>query len=200
VRRGAIAVVGLALLGGCGGDDDAETVTVIERERVVTETVPAPALTVPESETETGQPKVIGQLLLRAQEGENGVAIALVTEHDGERSLLVQARSLKPTGDGDAYEVWLFNSQDDAVSMGAQLTDRQGNYQGAGVLPDDYTNYEFIDVSRETVDQNAAHSGDSVLRGRLDDVEPAEPGSVPSHSRPASADRNRRAYSPPDVA
>ena len=55
--------------------------------------------------------------------------------------------------------------------MGAQLTDKQGNYQGAGRLPEDYEDFQFLDISRENVDQNAAHSGDSVLRGRLDDLQ-----------------------------
>ena len=119
------------------------------------------------------QPRVLGQLLLRPQSGEKGVGIALITENDGERSLLVQARGLKPTKEGQAYEVWLFNSQDDAVSMGAQLTDRQGNYQGAGRLPENYEDFQYLDISRETVDQNAAHSGDSVLRGRLADIQAA---------------------------
>ena len=117
------------------------------------------------------QPQVLGQLLLRPQSGEKGVGIALITERDGERSLLVQARDLRPTREGQAYEVWLFNSQDDATSMGAQLTDRQGNYQGAGTLPENYEDFEFLDISRENVDQNAAHSGDSVLRGRLSDLQ-----------------------------
>jgi anti-sigma-K factor RskA/sigma-70-like protein len=121
----------------------------------------------------SGQPQVLGQLLLRPQSGEKGVGIALITERDGERSLLVQARGLKPTREGEAYEVWLFNSQDDATSMGAQLTDKQGNYQGAGRLPDDYEDFTYLDISRETVDQNAAHSGDSVLRGRLADIQAA---------------------------
>ena len=119
------------------------------------------------------QPRVLGQLLLRPQSGEKGVGIALITERDGERSLLVQARGLRPTRDGQAYEVWLFNSQDDATSMGAQLTDRQGNYQGAGRLPENYEDFQYLDISRENVDQNAAHSGDSVLRGRLDDLQAA---------------------------
>ena len=121
------------------------------------------------------QPRVLGQLLLRPQSGEKGVGIALITEQDGERSLLVQARGLRPTprDNTQAYEVWLFNSQDDATSMGAQLTDRQGNYQGAGRLPENYEDFEFLDISRETVDQNAAHSGDSVLRGRLSDLQAA---------------------------
>jgi hypothetical protein len=117
------------------------------------------------------QPQVVGQLLLRPQSGEKGVGIALITERDGERSLLVQARGLRPTREGQAYEVWLFNRQDDATSMGAQLTDRQGNYQGAGRLPENYEDFQFLDISRENVDQNAAHSGDSVLRGRLEDLQ-----------------------------
>jgi hypothetical protein len=117
------------------------------------------------------QPQVVGQLLLRPQSGEKGVGIALITERDGERSLLVQARGLRPTRQGQAYEVWLFNSQEEAQSMGAQLTDRQGNYQGAGRLPEAYEDFQFLDISRENVDQNAAHSGDSVLRGRLDDLQ-----------------------------
>src|SRR5687767_14086856 len=124
------------------------------------------------------QPRVLGQLLLRPQQGERGaVGIALITERDGERSLLVQARGLRPTRQGQAYEVWLFNNQREAVSMGAQLTDRQGNYQGAGRLPEDYEKYQFLDISRENVDQNAAHSGDSVLRGRFDALQAAGTGS-----------------------
>ena len=122
------------------------------------------------------QPQVLGQLLLRPQSGEKGVGIALITERDGERSLLVQARDLRPTREGQAYEVWLFNSQDDATSMGAQLTDRQGNYQGAARLPENYEDFEFLDISRENVDQNAAHSGDSILRGRLSDLQASTAG------------------------
>ena len=117
------------------------------------------------------QPRVLGQLLMRPESGEKGVGIALITETDEGRQLLVQGRGLKRTGQGEAYEVWLYNSSDDARSMGAQLTDRQGNYQGAGELPEDYEKYEFLDISRESVDQNAAHSGVSVLRGRFEDLQ-----------------------------
>ena len=127
------------------------------------------------SEQADAQPRVVGQLLLRPQSGEKGVGIALITERDGERQLLVQARGLRPTprDNSQAYEVWLFNSQNDATSMGAQLTDRQGNYQGAGRLPENYEDFQYLDISRESVDQNAAHSGDSVLRGALADLQAA---------------------------
>ena len=47
------------------------------------------------------------------------------------------------------------------------MTDQNGNYQGAGPLPADYSKYRFIDVSREPVNKDPSHAGDSVLRGRV---------------------------------
>ena len=123
------------------------------------------------SDQASSQAEPVGQLLLRPQSGEKGVGVALVSEQDDQPVLLVQGRGLERTRQGQAYEVWLFNSQDDAVSMGAQLTDKQGNYQGAGQLPENWQDYEYLDISREKVDQNAAHSGDSVLRGRVDQIQ-----------------------------
>ena len=37
----------------------------------------------------------------------------------------------------------------DAVPVGAQVTDREGTYQGAGRIPGDLTKFRFIDVSLE---------------------------------------------------
>ena len=93
--------------------------------------------------------------------------VAVVAEQNGQRQLIVQAANLPASGQRQAYEVWLYNSPTDAKSVGAQVTDAQGNYQGAGPLPDDFSQYRFIDVSREPVDRERAHSGDSVLRGRV---------------------------------
>jgi hypothetical protein len=93
--------------------------------------------------------------------------IAVVAEQNGKRQLIVQAASLTPSGRREAYEVWLYNSPRDARSVGAQVTDARGTYQGAGPLPANFAKYRFIDVSREPIDRNAAHSGDSVLRGRV---------------------------------
>ena len=83
-----------------------------------------------------------------------------------DKSLIVQAR-LKPTGDKQAYEVWLYNSPTDAKSLGAQITDENGNYQGAGRLPAPLEQYKYIDVSLEKLDRNERHSGQSVLRGEI---------------------------------
>ena len=91
------------------------------------------------SDASAAQPQVLGQLLLRPQSGEKGVGIALITETDGQRSLLVQARGLKPTQQGEAYEVWLFNSQQDATVDGRPADRQAGQLPGrrppAGQLP-----------------------------------------------------------------
>ncbi len=56
------------------------------------------------------------------------------------------------------------------MSIGAQRTDAQGNYQGAGDIPVDYKKYKYIDISAEKVDRNRAHSGQSVVRGAIADL------------------------------
>lgn len=93
--------------------------------------------------------------------------IAVVASRDGKRQVIVQAASLPPSQPRTAYEVWLYNSPQDARSLGAQVTDQRGTFQGAGPLPADYQRFQFIDVSREPIDQNRSHSGVSVLRGKL---------------------------------
>jgi sigma-70-like protein len=102
--------------------------------------------------------------------------IAVFAERDGGRQVIVQAASLLPSKQREAYEVWLYNSPKDAKSLGAQVTDSKGTYQGAGPLPSDYARFKFIDVSREPIDQNRSHSGQSVLRGQLGKLRPASQG------------------------
>jgi hypothetical protein len=101
--------------------------------------------------------------------------IAIVVEQNGRRQLLVQAARLEPSGQREAYEVWLYNSQGDAKTLGGQVTDQQGNYQAVGNLPADFERYRFIDISREPLDKQRAHSGDSVLRGRIPELRAAQP-------------------------
>ena len=91
--------------------------------------------------------------------------IAIVVEQDGKRQLLIQAARLAPSSEREAYEVWLYNGQGSARSLGGQVTDERGNLQAIGDLPADFADYDFIDVSREPIDQKPAHAGDSVLRG-----------------------------------
>jgi hypothetical protein len=92
--------------------------------------------------------------------------IAVIAQRGSQRQVIVQA-TLPPNRRRQAYEVWLYNSKSDAKSLGAQVTNAQGAYQGAGPLPSDYARFKYIDVSLEPIDRNRAHSGQSVLRGRI---------------------------------
>ena len=125
-----------------------------------------------ESTPAAEQPEILGQLELQPVEGEEGGGVALVTEQAGQQLLVIQAR-LEPSQANEAYEVWLYNSDSDAQSLGAQVTDEQGTYQAAGPLPPDFEQYEFIDISREPTNQDAEHSGESVLRARIAGGQPS---------------------------
>jgi len=118
------------------------------------------------------QPRIVGQLVLRPQgdQGRNTAGIAVIAERGDQRQLIVQAQ-LPASKDREAYEVWLYNSKGDARSLGAQVTDQQGTFQGAGPLPENFERFRFIDVSREKVDQERGHSGNSILRGRIDQIQ-----------------------------
>jgi hypothetical protein len=145
-------------IGLLGGDDDSE-----------------PAADATTTAATDEQARLVGQLPLAPVESleasNDAQGIAAVAERGGERQLIVQAKLPKNARD-EAYQVWLYNSDEDAVSLGAQVADPQGNFQGAGPLPDDFERYKFIDVSREPIQGPEAHSGDSVLRGALDQLAP----------------------------
>jgi hypothetical protein len=131
-------------------------------------------------------PTVLGQVELKALKGKSGQGAAVIARRSGQLQLLVQAR-LTPTKAKQAYEVWLYNSQGDAKSLGAQVTDQQGNLTGAAQLPADYKKFRFIDLSLEKVDNNTKHSGDSVLRAAIASIQkpaPASQGSTGSGATP----------------
>lgn len=115
--------------------------------------------------------EIVGDVALTpvAGAGRNVGGAARVTRRNGKLELNVQA-VVPRTKRNQAYEVWLYNSRDDARSLGAQVTDAQGRFAGRTPLPANYRDYRFIDISRETVDRNVAHGGKSVLRARIDRI------------------------------
>jgi hypothetical protein len=106
------------------------------------------------------------------QQSGQPAGIAIVVQRNGKKQLLVQAANLAPSGQSEGYYVWLYNSPDDAKSLGGQVTDQQGNYQALGAFPADYENYKYIDVTRQQVgkDPDVKHSGESVLRGTMPEL------------------------------
>jgi len=117
-------------------------------------------------------PRPIGQVVLKGVDGARGEGRAVIAERGGKRFLIVQAQLPENKNNREVYEVWLYNSRNEAMSIGAQRADAQGNFAGAGPLPKDADKFRFIDISREAVDRNQKHSGKSVLRGRLDQLQP----------------------------
>ena len=115
-----------------------------------------------------------GQQTGTGQQAANGqpAGIAIVVQRGDKKQLLVQAANLAPSGQSQGYYVWLYNTPDDARSLGGQVTDQQGNYQAIGAFPADYQKYKYIDVTRQQIgkDPNVQHSGESVLRGPMPNV------------------------------
>jgi hypothetical protein len=116
------------------------------------------------------------------QQAANGqpAGIAIVVDRNGKDQLLVRAAKLAPSGQNEGYYVWLYNSPDDAKSLGGQVTDQQGNYQAVGPFPADYAKYKYIDVTKQAVGSstNIKHSGQSVLRGPMPKINNTKKGTA----------------------
>ena len=124
----------------------------------------------------TGQPiQVLGQIALSQTGKTKAQGVAYVVQQGSQKFVVVQAQvpPLPNSQKVAAYEVWLYNSNSDARSLGAQYTDKQGILQGRAELPADYTKFKSIDVSRELfADKNAGHGKASILRGNFADLKP----------------------------
>jgi len=97
---------------------------------------------------------------------------AIIAEQQGKTQMLVTAQGLEPSTQRTAYQVWLYNSDKDRKSLGATVTDPQGNLQAGAELPAEYQDYKFVDLTSVTVKgegQNQSfENGPSVLRGLLE--------------------------------
>ena len=90
---------------------------------------------------------------------------ATISTQDGRAD--VQVRGLKPSADGDFYELWLLNSPDDLVSLGSFRVPASGEVDVSVPLPGNPDDFAALDVSVEPPDGNPAHSSRSVLRAPL---------------------------------
>jgi len=167
---GGVALVLLVLLvlqltGNLFGGDDDKDSNASTTQNASTDGAPKP------------QTQLIGQLQLDpvGKQPKDTIGVAAIAKTGDKFQLALQAK-LPPVGTKEAYEVWLYNSKSDAVSIGAQKPDAEGNYQGAGDIPADYAKYKFIDVSLEKIDEKREHGGDSVLRGALANLQAPQQG------------------------
>jgi hypothetical protein len=93
---------------------------------------------------------------------------AIIAEQEGKPIVLISAVGLEPSPKNTAYQVWLYNSDSDRRSLGAQVTDQQGNFGVSQALPANYKSFKFIDVTLSSVKGDQVQTGESVLRGNLE--------------------------------
>jgi hypothetical protein len=97
---------------------------------------------------------------------------AILARQQGQNQLLVTATGLEPSTQNTAYQVYLSNGERDRRSLGAAVTDQQGNLSGGGPLPRNFRDYEFIDLTSVTVVGQGRNQrfedGPVVLRGLLE--------------------------------
>jgi Sigma-70, region 4 len=131
------------------------------------------------SSTTAGQSpvQVVGGIALNPL-GKNNKSqgVAYIVQQGNQRYVVIQAKvpPLPNSQKAAAYEVWLYNSNTDARSLGAQYTNAQGVLQGRAPLPADVGKFKSIDISRELFDKNAGHSNNSVLRGDFSSIKPVQ--------------------------
>ncbi len=129
-------LIGLLLFGG-DSDDDAKT---------------------PAAQAPAAPPAKSAQLTALAPDFP-AQGTARIEGSGADSRLVLSLRDLPPRE--EAYAVWLYNDLTDAV-----LVDRVvgGSLDVNKRLPADPSNYKFIDVSREPIDDNPNHSGASLMR------------------------------------
>ncbi len=157
---GLVALVALLIFGATqlfGGDDSKDKKT---------STTASGTTSTPTQGTQ-GQGQVIAQAVL-APIGKNfeGTGAALVYQSGNQSLAVVRAKVPKSTGK-NKYVLWLYNSDNKLQPLAADVTDKQGNFQGAAALPNGWQNYRFFDMTyQETSGKNVGH-GRSVMRGPI---------------------------------
>ncbi len=140
------AVLGFVLFGSSDDDGKSEASSA-----PATSSVPAP------------KPIALEPLIT----GFPGQGTAVIEGTGADRRIKVTLRDMPPRE--EAYAVWLYNSIGDDLlldsAVGTNLTVDKP-------LPKDAAKYRFVDVSREPIDGNPNHSGASVLRIPLADLNP----------------------------
>jgi hypothetical protein len=95
-----------------------------------------------------------------------GQGVAVVYQSGNQSLILVRAK-LPPTSGNNKYLIWLYNSEKQLVPVAGDVTDKQGNFQGAQQLPQGWQNFRFIDVTLQSTAAKKLRHGTSVMRGPL---------------------------------
>jgi hypothetical protein len=123
------------------------------------------------STTGTGSQGAQGQVVAQAVLAPvgktfKGTGAALVYQ-SGNQSLAVVRAKLPPTKGKNKYVLWLYDSDKKLRPLAADVTDKQGNFQGAAALPTGWQTYRFFDLTYQPTSGNKVGHGRSVMRGPL---------------------------------
>ena len=158
---GIVAVIALLIFGATqlfGGSDNKSKAS----------TTAASTSTTPSgTSTNAQQGQVVAQAVL-APIGKNfkGTGAALVYA-SGNQALAVVRAKLPPSKNGNKYVLWLYNGPNKLAPLAADVTDKQGNFQGAAALPNGWQNYRFFDLTYQQTSGKKVGHGTSVMRGPL---------------------------------
>jgi hypothetical protein len=167
----ALTLAILAIAGVFSSDDNSSS---SDTGSSTTSTTGTGTATAPTGGTPQQPVQVLGGIALQPLGKTRAQGVAYVVQQGAQKFVVVQAQvPALPRGQKvAAYEVWLYNSNGDARSLGAQYTDKQGILQGRAPLPADYQRFKAIDISRELFDKNTGHGNSSVLRGLFSSLKP----------------------------
>jgi hypothetical protein len=152
-----LAVLALLVFGATkifGGDDN--------NKKAKTAATPTSTGTTPQ-----GQGQVVAQAVLNPiGKSFKGTAAAFVYM-SGQQTFAIMRAKLPPSADTHKYVLWLFDGNKNYYPLAADVTDKQGNFQGAAQLPSNWTNYKFLDLTYQTTPKKKTSHGTSVMRGPL---------------------------------
>lgn len=136
--------------------------------------------------TTGAQSQVIAQAVLAPTKGTKGQGAALVYQN-AKQVLMVMRAKLPPTTGKNKYVLWLYNGEKQLVPLAADVTDKQGNFQGAAALPANWQSYRFVDVTRQSTEGKAVRHQNSVMRGPITAPTEAATGTTGSSGTTGSA-------------
>jgi hypothetical protein len=156
---GAVVIVALLVFGGIklfgGGDDNGDNSAAKNNTGTGS------------AATQNQQGQVVAQAVL-APIGKSfkGTGAALFYR-SGNQMLAVVRAKLPPSKGKNKYVLWLTNDNKQYVGLAGDVTDRQGNFQGAAPLPSGWQNYRFIDLTYQPDTGKRPRHGTSVMRGPI---------------------------------
>ncbi|MEP7161846.1 MAG: anti-sigma factor [Dermatophilaceae bacterium] len=111
--------------------------------------------------------QILASTALRPVAGGEADGRAELVQYAGTDRLELSVPTMPPPPSGQVYEVWLLHRDGTRmISIGVMPDAGSAQFPiPAGLLAQ---GYDIVDVSREPLDNEPAHSGDSLLRGRLD--------------------------------